>query len=130
MTAYVGTSGAVYSGANAIAEVLSWSIDVTANTTPSTAMGDTWETHEVTTKAWSGSLECNWDPSDTNGQDTLAAGDEVTIKVYPTGNTSGNTEFSGTVKVTGVSRSGSTPEIVKLSVSFQGTGALAEATVV
>ena len=130
MTAHVGKSGAVYSGANAIAEVLSWSFDVNANTTPSTAMGDDWETHEVTTKSWSGSLECNWDPADSNGQDTLQAGDEVSLELYPTGNTSSNTKFAGSVKITGVSRSGSTGEIIKLSVSFQGTGAVTESTVV
>ena len=129
MTAHVGKSGAVYSGANAVAEVLTWSIDVTANTVSDTAMGDDWETHQVTTKSWSGSLECNWDPSDSTGQDTLSEGAEVTLNLYPTGNTSSNTQFSGTAIVTGVSRNGSTTEIVKLSVSFQGTGALTESVV-
>ena len=128
MATYVGKDGAVYVGSNAIAEVEDWSIDETTNVVSDTAMGDDWETNKATTKAWTGSMSVMWDPTDTNGQEALDG--EITFKVYPTGNTSGNIEYSGTAIVTGISRTGSKGDLVKASISLTGTGALAQATVV
>lgn len=129
MASHIGKDGSVYVGSNAVAELIDWSIDTTANTVNDTVMGDTWETSKVTTKSWSGSINAQWDPSDTTGQEGLKEGDEVTLNMYPLGNTSGLVYWSGTIQVTGVSRTGSNPEIVKASVSFNGTGELTQSTV-
>ena len=129
MTTHVGKDGQVYSGSNAIAEVEDWSFDTTANIVSDTAMGDDWETSKVTTKAWSGSMNVMWDPSDSTGQETLEAGAELTLKLYPTGNTSGQIEYSGSALISGVTRNGSKGDLVKASVSFTGTGAVTQATV-
>ena len=129
MASHIGKDGSVYVDGVAVAELIDWSIDTTANTVNDTVMGDTWETSKVTTKAWSGSINVQWDPSDTTGQEGLKEGDEVTLNMYPLGNTSGLVYWSGTIQVTGVSRTGSNPEIVKASVSFNGTGELTQSTV-
>ena len=129
MASHIGKDGSVYVGSNAVAELIDWSIDTTANTVNDTVMGDTWETSKVTTKAWSGSINVQWDPSDTTGQEGLKEGDEVTLNMYPLGNTSGLVYWSGTIQVTGVNRTGSNPEIVKASVSFTGNGELTQSTV-
>ena len=128
MATHVGKGGAVYVGSNTVLEVEDWSIDVTTNVVSDTAMGDDWETNKETTKSWTGSLSVMWDPADTNGQEALDG--EITFKVYSTGNTSGQEEYSGTAIVTGVSRNGSKGDLVKASFSVTGTGALAQATVV
>lgn len=130
MATYVGKDGAVYVGSNAVLEVEDWTIDVTANVVNDTAMGDDWETNKATTKAWTASISVMWDSGDTTGQEALDEAAEVTFKVYPTGNTSGNTEYSGTAIVTGISRTGSKGELVKASISLTGSGALSQATVV
>lgn len=130
MATHVGKDGAVYVGSNAVLEVEDWSIDVTANVVNDTAMGDDWETNKATTKSWTASISVMWDSGDTNGQEALDEAGEVTFKVYPTGNTSGNTEYSGTAIVTGISRNGSKGDLVKASISLTGTGALSQATVV
>ena len=129
MASHIGKDGSVYVGGNAVAELIDWSIDTTANTVNDTVMGDTWETSKVTTKSWSGSINVQWDPADTTGQEGLKEGDEVTLNMYPLGNTSDLVYWSGTIQVTGVSRTGSNPEIVKASVSFNGTGELTQSTV-
>ena len=129
MASHTGNDGSVYVGSNAVAELIDWSFDTTANTVSDTVMGDSWETSKVTTKAWSGSLNVQWDTSDTNGQEGLKEGDEVTLNMYPRGNTTGMPKYYGLIQVTGVSRTGSNPEIIKASISFNGTDVLTQDTV-
>jgi len=79
--------------------------------------------------SFSGSLDVFWDETDTSGQGALTIGSEVTLNVYPEGDTSGDTYYTGTAIVTGVSRSASFDGLVEASVSVQGTGALTSTTV-
>jgi len=129
MATNIGKDGAVYSGSNAVAEIKDWSLETTSETVDTTVMGDDWMTHTATQKSWTASFTANWDPSDTNGQQTLTEGASVTLKLYPTGNTSSNIEWSGTATITSVSKTASFDGMVEASFSAQGDGALAEATV-
>lgn len=129
MATNIGKDGAVYSGTNAVAEIKDWSLETTSETVDTTVMGDDWMTHTATQKSWTASFTANWDPSDTNGQQTLTEGASVTLKLYPTGNTSSNIEWSGTATITSVSKTASFDGMVEASFSAQGDGALAEATV-
>ena len=92
-------------------------------------MTDTARTHAVTLTSFSGSLDCFWDETDTNGQGALTNGASVTLNLYPEGDTNGDTYYSGTALVTGVSRSASFDGMVEATISVQGTGALTSATV-
>jgi predicted secreted protein len=87
-----------------------------------------WRTHVHTLKGWEGSLSCYWDETDTNGQETLDAGSSIDIKVYPEGADTGDTYFSGTAIVTGISRKATLDGMVEATFSFKGTGALTQAT--
>jgi len=49
--------------------------------------------------------------------------------LYPEGDTTGDTYYTGTALVTGVSRSASFDGMVEATISVQGTGALTSATV-
>ena len=79
--------------------------------------------------SFSGSIDVFWDETDTSGQGALTIGSEVTLNVYPEGDTAGDTYYTGTAIVTGVSRSASFDGLVEASVSVQGTGALTSTTV-
>jgi predicted secreted protein len=92
-------------------------------------MGDTARTYKSSLTSFSGSLDVFWDETDTNGQGALTIGSEVTLNVYPEGDTAGDTYYTGTAIVTGVSRSASFDGLVEASVSVQGTGALTSTTV-
>ena len=54
---------------------------------------------------------------------------EVTIKFYPEGATSGDTYYSGSAIVTGLTINGSFDGMVEASITVQGNGALTKTTV-
>ncbi len=129
MATHKGSEGTVKSGANAIAEIRSYTITETADTLEDTTMGDTSRTYLSSLKTFTGSIDCFWDETDTNGQLTLDPGSSVTINIYPEGSTSGDTYYTGTVLITEKSITASFDGMVEASFSFQGTGALSETTV-
>ena len=129
MANHKGSEGTVHVGTNAVAEIRSYSLDEAADTIEDTAMGDTARTHQVSLTSWSGSGDCFWDETDTNGQVALSVGSSVTLKFYPEGASSGDTYYSGTALVTGKTITGSFDGMVEASISVQGTGAITTATV-
>jgi hypothetical protein len=129
MATYTGKNGAVYVGVNAVAEIKDWSLETTSETVTDTVMGDAWVTHKPTLKSWTSSFNAIWDDADTNGQLLLVEGAEVTINLYPTGNNSGDVEWSGAVIVTSVSKTASFDGLVEASFSVTGNGALTTGTV-
>ena len=124
MATHTGSEGTVKVGANAIAEIRSYSIEQTADTTEDTTMGDAWRTHKTTLKAWSGTVDVYWDESDTTGQGALVVGAEVTANFYPEGSTTGDTYLTGTAIVTGKTVSASFDGMIESTITLQGTGAL------
>lgn len=129
MATHTGSEGTVKVGANAIAEIRSFSIEETADTVEDTSMGDTYRTHKTTLKSFSGSVDVFWDETDTTGQGALTVGSEVTLNFYPEGAVSGDTYLSGTAIVTSKSVTGSFDGMVESSINVQGTGALTTTTV-
>jgi len=129
MATNIGKDGAVYSGSNAVAEIRDWSLETTSEVADDTVMGDSWMTHTATQKSWTASFTAFWDPTDTTGQQTLTEGSSISLKLYPTGNNSGDYEWAGTATITSVSKSASFDGFVEASFSAQGSGALVEGTV-
>lgn len=128
MATHTGSEGTVKVGANAIAEIRSFSIEETADTVEDTSMGDTYRTHKTTLKSFSGSVDVFWDEDDTDGQVALAVGSEVTINFYPEGDTAGDTYLTGSAIVTSKSITGSFDGMVESTINVQGTGALTTET--
>ena len=126
MANHTGSEGSVEISANVIAEVRSWSIAEAGDTIEDSTMGDSWRTFKAGLKGWSGSIECWWDETDTTGQGALTTGAEVTLNLYPEGNTSTNTFYSGLAIVTSIDRSASLDGMVEASFSFTGNGVLTE----
>ena len=124
MAAHSGSEGTVKVGANAVAEIRSFSISETSDTVEDTTMGDAARTYKPSLKSWSGSIEVFWDETDTNGQGALTVGSDVTVGFYPEGATTGDTYMSGAAIVTGLTVNSSFDGMVEASVTVQGNGAL------
>jgi hypothetical protein len=129
MATHTGRLGAVYSGTNAVAEIRDWSLEVTSEVVADTVMGDSWVSNKPTLKSWTASFNAYWDDSDTNGQGSLTEGAEITLNLYPEGNTSSKAYWSGSAIVTSVSKSASFDGLVEASFSVTGNGELTEETV-
>ena len=129
MATHKGSEGIVKVGSNSVAEIRSYSIEESADTLEDTSMGDSARTYKPSLTAFSGSLDVFWDETDTSGQGALSIGSEVTLNVYPEGDASGDTYYTGSAIVTGVSRTGAFDGLVEASISVQGNGALTETTV-
>jgi predicted secreted protein len=129
MATLTGNSGTVKVGANAIAEIRSFSVDETMDTIESTSMGDTYRTFETSLKSWNGSVDIFFDDTDTSGQGALTVGSEVTVNFQIEGDTTGDHLLSGAAIVTGRTINSSFDGLVEASLSLQGDGALTEGTV-
>jgi predicted secreted protein len=129
MATHKGSEGIVKVGSAAVAEIRSYSIEESADTLEDTSMGDSARTYKPSLTSFSGSLDVFWDETDSSGQGALSIGSEVTLNFYPEGDTTGDTYYTGSAIVTGVSRTGAFDGLVEASISVQGNGALTESTV-
>jgi predicted secreted protein len=129
MATHAGSEGTVKVGSDAIAEIRSFSIEETADTIEDTSMGDAARTYKPSLTSFSGSIDVFWDETDAAGQGALTIGAEVTLNLYPEGDTAGDTYLSGSAIVTGRSVSSSFDGLVEMSISVQGNGALTQTTV-
>lgn len=126
MATSIGKDGAVYIGSNAVAEIRDFSLETTSEVVNDTVMGDEWMTNKATQKSWTSSFNAYWDPTDTNGQDQLEEGAEVTLNLYPTGNTSAQYYWSGSAIVNSVSKTASFDGLIEASFSVTGNGPLTQ----
>ena len=110
-------------------QIRSYSLEETADTIEDTTMGDTSRTYLSSLKTFSGSVDVFWDEEDTTGQGSFTVGSSVTLAVYPEGDTSGDTYYSGSAIVTGRTITGSFDGMVEATFTLQGTGALTTSTV-
>ncbi len=129
MATHAGSEGKVFIGTSQVAEVKSWSLEVTSDTVDASIIGTQWRKNQATIKSWSGSFDGFWDETDTTGQGALAVGATVTLNLYPEGNATGATFWTGDAIVTSIAYSGSFDGIVEATFSFTGRGALDEDTV-
>jgi len=124
---HTGSEGTIKVGTDTVGELRSYSLETTADTIESSNMGTTARTYKAGLTAWSGTASLFWDELDA-GQNALALGTEIVIKVYPEGATAGDKYYTGSAIVTAKSVSASFDGLVESSISFQGTGALSFST--
>ena len=129
MATHSGSAGKVKVGSNAVAELKSWTLDQSQDTVETTKLGDTVKTYTATQSSSSGTMDCFWDETDTNGQVAMTIGSTVTLNLYPEGATSGDTYYSGSAIITSVGVSQTHDGIVERSIGFQVTGAVTIGTV-
>ena len=129
MATHSGSEGKVFVGFNQIAEVKSWSLEVTADTVDASTIGTQWRKSLATIKSWAGSFDAFWDEADSKGQGALTAGRTVTLNLYPEGDEEGNTYFTGSVIITSIAYKASFDGLVEAGFSFTGTNALVQSIV-
>lgn len=130
MTTHIGNNGSVKIGANAVAEVVSFSLTEGANTADDTVIGDTYQSHKVGTQNWSGSVSCYWDETDSTGQEAMTSGASVELHLLPDGAVAGDIDFNGTATITSIERSVANDSIVTANFSFTGNGTLTRTVLV
>ena len=127
--AHVGKDGVVKVGSDAVGSVRSFNVDYNSDTVETTKMGDAARTYTGTLKSWTASIDAIWLEDTDTGQQALNPGDEVTLNLYPEGADAGDTYYTGTCIVTGVSVSTSFDDLVMVSFTAQGDGDLTISTV-
>lgn len=136
MASFVGNAGAIKINGAAVAEVRSYSIEMTSDTIEQTVMGDSTRQYVKGLATWSGTADVYWDPAHFTGTTNIdgeifgAVGDAgAAIIVYPEGDVGSSDKIlSGDCIITGYTVNGSFDGMIEASISFQGTGALAYAT--
>lgn len=129
MSTFHGKDGVVKVGANAVAEIKNWSVEETADLAEDTAMGDTARTFKPGLTSWSAQIECQWDDTDTTGQEALLINTSVTLNLQPEGDTAGDYLMTGSAIVTNRGNAIAFDGIVTQTFQLQGTGALSRTTV-
>ena len=134
MATYTGNNGEVkVTGAGqgdteqAVGEVRDFSVEQTAEVVASSVIGDSWVTNKTTLRSWTASINCYfaWTSGNADaGQVELAVGDNVTLALYPNGDTATYQELTGDAIVTSVSQTQSFDGLVELSFSCTGNGTL------
>ena len=128
MATHHGKEGVVTAGGTGVGELTGFTLETTADVVEDTALTDATKSFLAGRTSFSGTLEMNYDETDTP-QQTLTAGSEIAFVLLPEGNASGDEKFTGTGIITGMSVSNAMDAIVTRSITFQGTGALVRATV-
>jgi predicted secreted protein len=123
--AITGKSGSVHIGANKVAEITNWSLDLGADDIETTNFDSNgWKEYLAGLKEWSGSIEGNFKADDTNGQKAIlqawANGTalEFDFKVNETVKFSGSALVKPSIEVP-------VDDKASFSCDIQGTGPLA-----
>ena len=128
MATETSANGVIKVGSTSVAEVTGYTITYTSDTVEDTVIGDSARTYKATLKSYTASIDAMYDESDDNGQGAsgLNVGDTITYSLYPSGETSGLRYFTGSGIVTSKSITGSTGEMISISIEVQGSGDLTE----
>lgn len=124
MATISGSAGLVKVAAATVAELTGFSIEETANTIGDTQLTDTADTHLAGRTSFSGSIDCNFDSSDSTGQEAMTIGASISLTFQPAGTGSGLPEYTGTATITGRSMAIADETTVSQSFSITGNGAL------
>lgn len=128
MATYTGNDGVVKIGTNTVAEVVSFSITENADRVEDTALGDTNRTYKSGLQEVSGTIECHFDDTDTNGQEAMDVGSTVSLVLWPTGAGTGNPEWTVNATILSVATNVQFNEIVSRTFEWSAAGALSKGT--
>lgn len=137
MATMTGNNGAITINGNNVANVRSFSIELTADTIETSVMGTDVRTYVAGLSSFSGSADIYFDPSDFDTYETtfnpttgLVGASGVAGKFYLEQNYSSTSDyaFTGNLVVTGYTVNTSFDGMVEASISFQGTAAATYST--
>ena len=123
MAVLAGTAGSFRISTNTVAELYTWTLDVSTGLEETQAFGDTWKERTATIRDWSGTATGRFDNTDTNGHVAIntafLAGTTVACRFY----INGTNYYSGSAFVQasiGASENG----LVTANYTFTGNGSL------
>lgn len=96
MPRYTGEDGAVFVGANQVANVETFTLDITGSAIPLPAMGDSAIVELAGKPRVGGRVRCWWDDTDALGQGALIQGSVVDLELRPLGTGSTLPQFGMT----------------------------------
>ena len=129
MAAVAGYGGKVAVGTSDVAQVRNWNADIQREEVDTTHMHDGaggWRSFISGLGAGTGTMDVNWDMTDTNGQKALQnavlnpPSTPPVVKLY----VDGTHYYSGSVIVTNVSPSVGVDGLAEASINFRFTGAV------
>lgn len=125
MAAIAGKGGSARVGANTIAEVTSWSLDVSSDMLDSTSLGDDWREFIAGLNGATGNIEVKWDlVNDANGQTALQTallnGTTVTLNLY----VNDTKYYAGSAYISNLSIEDPVEDLVTATFDAQFTGAV------
>lgn len=129
MANHTGQAGLVKLGTDVVGSVTGFSLDTTGDVIESSNLGSTARSYMAGRTSFTASVDANFDEADTSGQLALTVGSTVALKLYPEGADSGDYYWSGSAIVTGESHSVTLDDLIKSSMTLQGTGVLTRTTV-
>ena len=124
MAVYHGKAGKILDGVVVIINMTAWTIDANVDVAETTAFSDTAKTFAGGIYGWSGSFEGHGDPTNTEQvallSDLQLATEITDITFYH----DATHYFDGNIILTGMSHSTGITDVLKVSCTFQGSGAL------
>lgn len=126
MATVVGKSGHVAIGANTVAELKEWTLEVDAAMLDDTTFGATWKSFLPGILDGKGSLKGNWDvATDTNGQAALQAAIlGGTVLTSLTLNVDGTNAYTCNAYLSKLQVDSKVESIVAFTADFQANGAV------
>lgn len=131
MAILTGNDGKVRVGSTDLAAVRSFSIEQTADTIETSAMGTDVRTYVKGMSSWSGSADIYFDEAETStltaalniaGSSHAVGGAASAVKLVLQDGGGDDKWFSGNVLITGFTVNSSMDGMVEASISFQGSG--------
>lgn len=124
MAAISGVGGKVMNGANAVANIKNWQIDIGVDDADTTSFGATggWQTSITTIKHWTGRASGSLDTADTNGQVAFINGLGSSFSMLFYADSTKN--WAGSALLTAISPKAAATGTVDVEFQFKGTGAL------
>ena len=107
---------------NLTLELLSWSVEPACDMAEATDMGDTPKTYLAGFKSWTATAECNLPATGVGIAASIGTSTTLTFDT----DADGGLAYAGTAICTGISPSVDKDDVAKVSLSFQGTGAMTE----
>lgn len=124
MACYSGKDGALSVDGTNVAMLQDWTVTQNANVIECSFMGSDWVENKSGLKSWEGSATAYFaDDSQAGAGNGITVGSQVALIFYPEDGV--DLKFSGNAVVTSIENSAAVGEIVSVSLSFTGTGALA-----
>ena len=127
MACYTGKDGALSLGGTNIAQLSSWTVTENVDTIECTHMGQSWKSYKTGIAEWEGSFEAVYDGNQQGLSAELATGTQYALVAYPeSGDTDHN--LSGNVILTSLEWTAELDDVIRLSATFTGTGAMTKDT--